>query len=56
MLADTDMFPSAPATGSTTVVLGSLVTRPGTIRARLEFPGTWRGVPGTFICSMGNCV
>ena len=57
-LADTDMFPSAPATGigSTTVVLGSLVTNPGTIVERLEFPGTWRGVPGTFICSdMNGC-
>ena len=55
MLADTDMFPSAPATGSTTVVLGSLVTQPGTNTQRLEFSGTWRGVPGTFICSTGVC-
>jgi predicted nucleic acid-binding Zn-ribbon protein len=55
MLAHTDMFPSAPATGSTTVVLGNLITRPGTATQRLEFPGTWRGVPGTFICSSGAC-
>ena len=56
MHAETDMFPNAPATGSTTVVLGSLVTRPGTTVERLEFPGTWRGVPGTFICStQGQC-
>ena len=54
-LAHTDMFPRAPATGQTTVVLGSLVTRPGTTTARLEFPGTWRDVPGTFICSTGAC-
>ena len=51
MLAHTDMFPSAPATGSTTVLLGNEVVRPGTTVTRLEFEGTWRGVPGTFICS-----
>ena len=51
MLAHTDMFPSAPATGSTTVLLGDLVTQLGTEVQRLEFEGTWRGVPGTFVCS-----
>ena len=54
-LADTDMLPSAPATGSTTVVLGSLATLIGTNDQRLEFEGTWRGVPGTFICSSAAC-
>ena len=53
--ADTTGLPSAPETGSTTVLLGGAVTRPGTDETRLEFSGSWRGVPGTFICTSANC-
>ena len=53
--ARTAGFPSAPATGSTAVLLGSLVTPAGATAERLEFSGMWRGVPGTFICTVGDC-
>ena len=49
-------FPSAPATGSTEVRYGDVVTRPGgavdtPADNSLQFSGSWRGVPGTFVCS-----
>ena len=44
-LAHTDMFPSAPATGSTTVLLGSLVTRPGTTSRGWSSPGPGETCP-----------
>ena len=49
-------FPDAPATGSTEVRYGDLVTRPGgdpeaAADNTLQFKGNWRGVPGTFVCS-----
>ena len=51
MHANADGFPAAPETGSTTVLLGDEVTAPGTLDTRVEFAGTWRGVPGVFVCS-----
>ena len=48
-------LPSAPTTGTTTVLLGSDVTPPGGPTARLELTGSWRGVDGTFICTSSNC-
>ena len=46
--ASTAGLPSAPSTGSTTVLLGESTTPIGGGAARLQFSGTWRGVPGTF--------
>ena len=48
-------FPSAPATGATTVLLGNTVPIPGTENTQLRFEGMWRGVPGTFICGANTC-
>ena len=50
--ARTTNWPSAPAdtTQTNSVVLGALQTIGGTTTQRLEFSGTWMGVPGTFIC------
>ena len=45
-------FPSAPQNGSTADRLGSLVTAPGTTDDRMEFSGSWRGVPGVFVCAL----
>ena len=47
--ASTAGLPSAPDTGSTTVLLGESTTPIGGGAARLQFSGTWRGVPGTFV-------
>ena len=47
--ASTAGLPRAPATGSTTVLLGESTTPIGGGDARLQFSGTWRGVPGTFV-------
>jgi hypothetical protein len=43
-------FPSAPASGSTTVLLGNTVAVPGSANSQLQFAGMWRGVSGTYIC------
>jgi hypothetical protein len=46
-------FPSAPPTGSTTVLLGTAVTSPGSATVdRVEFDGSWRGISGVFVCSL----
>ena len=47
--------PIAPQAGATTTTsLGSPVA-PIAGNARLEFAGTWRGIPGTFICTASDC-
>ena len=49
--ADTPNLPSAPASGALTVFLGAPVTPVGSTTPTIQFEGTWRGVPGTFVCS-----
>ena len=47
--------PIAPQAGATTTTRLGTPVAPIAGNARLEFAGTWRGIPGTFICTASDC-